>query len=106
MLERDNQGGPDAVIKKISSISLGELDSVVDGSVVTKSFVRDVLDETKAFGGAAYEKWEGMAFLNGDVWIANDNDAVSDNTGETQVSMKQTRAIYLLHHEVAYITIS
>ncbi len=37
IVERDNQGGPDAAIKKIYGISLGDIDSVPDGSTITKT---------------------------------------------------------------------
>ncbi|KAL7552076.1 hypothetical protein ACHAWF_017235 [Thalassiosira exigua] len=93
VLERDNQGGPDAAIKRIYSISLGDLGEVQGQEVVSKTLVRDVLEDMKSFGGLRYEKLEGMAYLNGDVWLANDNDAVSDNTGETQ-----ERAIQLVEN--------
>ena len=86
MLERDNQGGLDASIKRIYSISLGDLEDVDDGDEITKLLVRDVLDDTAASGGMPLEKIEGMAILGKDVWIVNDNDAVDFNTGETQVS--------------------
>ena len=86
MLERDNQGGLDASIKRIYSISLGDLEDVEDGDEITKLLVRDVLDDTAASGGMPLEKIEGMAILGKDVWIVNDNDAVDFNTGETQVS--------------------
>ena len=87
VLERDNQGGPDAAIKRIYSISLGDLSSVTGDETVEKTLVHDLFDDMKAPGGLGYEKFEGMAYLNGEVWVSNDNDAVSDNTGETQVSV-------------------
>jgi len=84
VLERDNQGGPDAAIKKIYSISLGDLDGVSDGDVITKTLVRDILNET-APGGVPLEKVEGLAILDGNVWIVNDNDGLDDSSGETQL---------------------
>lgn len=43
------------------------------------------MGDLMAPGGQVYEKIEGMAYLDGDIWIVNDNDAVDDNSGETQV---------------------
>ena len=85
VLERDNQGGPDAAIKRIYSIDLGDLSSSEDGSLIEKTLVRDLMSDLKATGGQTHEKLEGMAVLNNEVWIMNDNDAVDDNSGETQV---------------------
>ena len=86
VLERDNQGGFDAAIKRIYKISLGDLDAVQDGYVIqSKLLVRDILEDTKATGGVALEKVEGMAVIRGDVFVVNDNDGVDDNTGETQL---------------------
>ena len=85
VLERDNQGGPDAAIKRIYSIDIGDLSSQEDGSLIEKTLVRDLMSDLKATGGQTYEKLEGMALLNDEVWVMNDNDAVDDNSGETQV---------------------
>ena len=86
LVERDNQGGPDAAIKRIYQVSLGILGAVVDGSTVTKTLVRDVLaDVSTAIGGLALEKIEGIAVLNGDIWINTDNDGLSDSSGESRL---------------------
>jgi len=90
VLERDNQGGPDAAIKRIYKISLDlDNDGVSSGtppSISSKTLIRDVKDDVSdAIGGLALEKIEGMAFLNGEVWINNDNDGVDDNSGENQL---------------------
>ena len=87
LVERDNQGGPDAAVKRIYSVSLGNLGAVVDGSTVTtKSLVRDVLaDVSTDIGGLALEKIEGIAVLNGNMWIVNDNDGVVDTNGESRL---------------------
>lgn len=98
VLERDNQGGPDAAIKRIYSISLGDLSSVTGDETVEKTLVHDLFDDMKAPGGLGYEKFEGMAYLNGEVWVSNDNDAVSDNTGETQVSVPLYSLIRIQAH--------
>ncbi len=83
VLERDNQGGPDAAIKRIYKI---DTSSAADGDVLTKTLVRDLMDDLAAPGGLTYEKIEGLALMsNNDVWIVNDNDGVDDNSGETQL---------------------
>ena len=60
---------------------------MVDGSTVTtKSLVRDVLaDVSTDIGGLALEKIEGIAVLNGNTWIVNDNDGVVDTSGESRL---------------------
>lgn len=86
MVERDNQGGPDAAIKRLYSVSLGVLSDIVEGQVLTKTLVRDVLPVVStAIGGLALEKIEGIAVLNGHIWINNDNDALSNNSGESRL---------------------
>jgi len=83
LLERDNQGGPDARIKRLYSINLT---GVANGATLTKTLVRDVLNDLKAPAGQVPEKIEGLARLaNGDVLIVNDNDGVDDNSGEVQL---------------------
>jgi len=83
VIERDNQGGPDAAIKRLYKF---DVSSLTDGSVVTKTLVRDLMDDLKKTGGLVPEKVEGSAIMaNGDVYIINDNDGVDDNSGETQL---------------------
>lgn len=83
VLERDNQGGPDAAIKRIYQINTN---GVADGSTLTKTLVRDLMEDLAAPGGLICEKIEGLALMsNNDVWIINDNDGVEDNSGETQL---------------------
>lgn len=83
VLERDNQGGPDATIKRLYSI---DLSAATPGSTITKTLVRDLMSDLAAPGGLTYEKVEGSAIMaNGDVYIINDNDGVDDNSGETQL---------------------
>jgi hypothetical protein len=83
LIERDNQGGPDAVIKRLYKV---DLSSVTDGQTVNKTLVLDLMGKLQAPGGLVYEKIEGAARMNnGDVYIINDNDGVDDNSGETQL---------------------
>ncbi|MGJ8682432.1 esterase-like activity of phytase family protein [Paraglaciecola sp.] len=83
VLERDNQGGMDAVVKRIYEI---DTTGLVDGDTVTKTLVRDIMPDLKMANGLPAEKVEGMAVMaNGDVYIVNDNDGVDDNSGEMQL---------------------
>lgn len=83
VLERDNQGGPDAAIKRMYRI---DLSSITDGETISKTLVADILGELQAAGGLTPEKVEGSAVMaNGDVYVVNDNDGVDDNSGEIQL---------------------
>ncbi|MEZ5650162.1 MAG: esterase-like activity of phytase family protein [Burkholderiaceae bacterium] len=83
VVERDNQGGPDAAIKRLYVFDGNGLQ---DGATVSKSLVRDILPDLKALGGPVPEKIEGLAVTaGGDVFVVNDNDGVDDNSGETQL---------------------
>lgn len=85
VIERDNQFGPDARIKRLYTF---DVTGVAAGGTVTKTLLRDLLagGDLTAAGGLAPEKIEGAAVtLRGDVYIVNDNDGVDDNSGETQL---------------------
>lgn len=83
VVERDNQGGPDAAIKRLYTF---DVTGLADGDTVTKTLVRDIVPDLEASGGLIAEKVEGSAVtLNGDVYIINDNDGVDDNSGETEL---------------------
>ena len=82
VLERDNQGGPDAAIKRLYTIDLNQVE---EGATLEKVFAYDLIDDLKAPGGLVYEKVEGLAVTDDGVWIINDNDGVDENSGETQL---------------------
>lgn len=85
VVERDNQGGPDAAVKRLYTFGVEGLEP---GDTVTKTLVRDLLAEgdLTATGGLVAEKIEGSAVTTeGDVYLINDNDGVDDNSGETQL---------------------
>lgn len=83
IVERDNQGGPDAAIKRLYKV---DLNSVSNGQIVEKTLVRDLMADLAKTGGLTPEKIEGSAVMsNGDVYIINDNDGVDDNSGENQL---------------------
>ncbi|MGE4328892.1 esterase-like activity of phytase family protein [Diaphorobacter sp.] len=81
VIERDNQGGPDARVKKLYRI---DLTGVANGATLTKTLMRDVLPDLRKTNGLVVEKIEGFAVLaNGDALLVNDNDGVDENNGET-----------------------
>ena len=82
ILERDNQGGEDAAVKRLFWIDLGDF-SIEDGSTLEKTFYKDLVPDLKSKGGAVIEKVEGLAVTkSGNIWINTDNDGVDDNSGE------------------------
>jgi len=94
VVERDNQAGPDARIKKVFSFStagLTPLPEVPFGNtpafpVVAKTLVTDLMPALQAPNGLVIEKVEGLAVLaNGQSIIVTDNDGVDDSSGETQL---------------------
>jgi Esterase-like activity of phytase len=88
VIERDDQGGPDARIKKIYQFSIAGLEPQPHGGdfpVVEKTLVRDLIPDLKGDNGPVLEKVEGFTVLyNGDALIVTDNDGVSNSSGETQ----------------------
>lgn len=92
LLERDNQGGPDADIKRIYTVNPASVAFVEEGNgsipLLAKALALDLLlaGSFEPFAGLIFEKLEGMAVRsNGDVLIVNDNDGVDDNSGETRL---------------------
>ncbi|HBC58240.1 MAG TPA: alkaline phosphatase [Gammaproteobacteria bacterium] len=94
VIERDNQGGPDAVIKRIYEFSVAGLTPLADPAlgttpsfpVVTKTLVRNLMPDLHSLGGQVLEKIEGLAISpNGTAIVVNDNDGVDDSNGETQL---------------------
>ena len=82
-MERDNQFGPDAAIKRIYQIDLA---NATADSTISKTLMRDLIPDLTATGGMVPEKVEGLAVTaTGDVWVNNDNDGVDDNSGENQL---------------------
>lgn len=92
VIERDNQGGPDAVIKRLYSFSIAGLTPGDDSGneptfpVLNKTLLRDLMPDMAASGGLTLEKIEGLAVTHeGTVLVVNDNDGVDDSNGETQL---------------------
>ena len=93
VVERDNQAGTDARIKRLYTFSVAGIDPLADPAtgtpafpVLTKTLAADLMPALEATGGAVLEKIEGLAVLpDGSALIVNDNDGVDDSNGETQL---------------------
>lgn len=88
VIERDNQQGTKAQIKRLYQFSLAEVTPVEEGNtfpVVSKELVKDLMPELQATGGWVLDKVEGTAIAkDGEVYVVTDNDGVDDSTGETR----------------------
>jgi hypothetical protein len=94
VIERDNQAGADARVKRLYRFSVAGVDPSADTPpgvvptfpVLEKTLAADLMPALQATGGAVLEKIEGLAVQpNGDALIVNDNDGVDDSSGETQL---------------------
>ncbi|MEP3441662.1 MAG: esterase-like activity of phytase family protein [Sulfitobacter sp.] len=87
VIERDNQIGDNAAIKRIYRISGDQMQPADLGTslpVVTKQAVHDLIPDLKAGNGYVVDKIEGLAIFNdGSAWVSTDNDGVDDSSGET-----------------------
>ena len=88
VIERDNQIGDAAKVKKIFKISAGQMMPAALGTelpVVTKEEVLDFIPDLKAAtNGYVVDKVEGFAIdADGEAFIVTDNDGVDDSSGET-----------------------
>ncbi|MGH1472587.1 MAG: esterase-like activity of phytase family protein [Cellvibrionaceae bacterium] len=88
VIERDNQQGEAATIKRLYQFSIDGLTAVAEGNeipVVNKQLVIDLLPELQKTNGRVLDKVEGTAIItNGNVYIVTDNDGVDDASGETR----------------------
>lgn len=93
VVERDDQGGTDARVKRLYEFSVTGVDFQPNDQapafpVLQKTLVLDLLaaDTYGPTGGPVPEKLEGLGVLSdGTAVIVNDNDGVEDNSGETQL---------------------
>ncbi|WP_404934222.1 esterase-like activity of phytase family protein [Nitratireductor sp. L15S-10] len=88
IIERDNQIGTSAKIKKLYSVSLDDFQPVAldkELPLVEKTLVRDLLPDMKsATNGYVVDKIEGFAIdMEGTAYFVTDNDGVDDSSGET-----------------------
>ena len=85
LLEDDKLGGFDANVKRIYSADLA---GAAANSIVTKTLVRDLLDEgdLPLAGGFTPNNLEALTVLSdGRAYLVNDNDNSRDNIGETRL---------------------
>ena len=88
VIERDNQRGDNAAIKKLYTFSVAGIEPVARGGslpTLTKQAALDLLPVLQAPRGWVQDKPEGLALsAGGRVYMVTDNDGVDDSTGETQ----------------------
>lgn len=87
IVERDNQIGANAAVKRLYSVPLAQMKPAPIGGelpVVEKTLVRDFIPDLKAWGGYVVDKVEGFAIdADGVGYASTDNDGVDDSSGET-----------------------
>ena len=87
IIERDNQIGAAARIKKLTRVALADMQPAALGGdlpLVTKQDVHDFIPDLTATGGYVVDKIEGFAIdINGIGYAVTDNDGVDDSNGET-----------------------
>ncbi|MGW5051126.1 esterase-like activity of phytase family protein [Actinokineospora sp. NPDC004072] len=90
VLERDNQRGDAAAVKRVYRVDVGAVAPVAAGGpkpVVAKRLVRDLLPALTAGGATAHDKPEGLALVGAGpvrrLVGAVDNDGVDDAPGES-----------------------
>jgi sugar lactone lactonase YvrE len=89
VIERDNQIGPAAKVKRLMRVDLAGIKPVAIGAaevpVVKKTLLRDLLPELTAPNGYVLDKVEGFAIdAAGTAFVVTDNDGVDGSNGETQ----------------------
>jgi DNA-binding beta-propeller fold protein YncE len=87
IIERDNQLGESAVVKRLYSVSQDQLKPAAIGSdlpVVKKTLVHDFMPDLKSLNGYVQDKIEGFTVdAAGNGFAITDNDGVDDSSGET-----------------------
>ena len=88
VIERDNQQGPAAEVKRLYRIDLSGMQPAAEGQafpLVSKRLERDLLPDLKSTGGWVLDKVEGAAVdKQGRLFVVTDNDGVEDASGETR----------------------
>lgn len=87
VVERDNQLGEAAAVKRITRVPLEGLEFAPIGGALpnaTVEPVRDLIPDLEATGGYVVDKVEGLAFdADGQAFAVTDNDGTDDSSGET-----------------------
>ena len=87
IIERDNQLGSKAAIKRLYKVSMDQLQPVsLDQPLplVSKQLAHDFLPDLQALNGITVDKIEGFTIdAAGKGFAVTDNDGVDDSTGET-----------------------
>lgn len=87
LIERDNQIGGDAAVKRIYRIAIDQLQAAPLGGdlpLVSKELVRDLIPDLENWNGYVVDKVEGLTVSqDGNIWLITDNDGVDDSSGET-----------------------
>lgn len=87
IIERDNQIGDNAKIKRLYKVEMDDLKPAPIGGelpVVKKELVRDFIPDLKAANGYVTDKIEGFTVdADGKGYAVTDNDGVDDSSGET-----------------------
>ncbi|WP_029030018.1 esterase-like activity of phytase family protein [Salinarimonas rosea] len=87
IVERDNQVGPNAMVKRLYRVPLAQMQPAPLGGdlpVVEKELVRDFVPDLARWNGYVVDKIEGFAIdAAGTGWAVTDNDGVDDSSGET-----------------------
>lgn len=88
ILERDNQIGAAAKVKRLYSVPMSAFQPAAQGGdlpLVSKTLVRDLLPDMQgADNGYVVDKVEGFTIdAAGEAYVVTDNDGVDDSSGET-----------------------
>ncbi|MFT5706507.1 MAG: hypothetical protein ACI9ES_000786 [Oceanospirillaceae bacterium] len=87
IVERDNQIGEQALIKRLYKVSQTQLQAAPLGEplpIVEKKLVRDFITDLQQLNGYVVDKIEGFAIdVSGTGYAITDNDGVDDSSGET-----------------------
>jgi hypothetical protein len=87
IVERDNQIGTNAKVKRLYKVTQAQLKSAPLGGqlpLVEKQLVRNFIPDLKMLNGYVVDKLESFAIdVNGTGYAITDNDGVDDSSGET-----------------------
>ncbi|WJR67357.1 esterase-like activity of phytase family protein [Neorhizobium sp. CSC1952] len=97
LVERDNQLGDNAKLKKLYRVAIADLKPGKLGGelpLVKKEEVHDFIADLKQTNGYVADKLEGFAFdKSGKAFAVTDNDGVDDSSGETLFFPVELKAI-------------